>query len=78
MTTKLDKPLKREVDIKGVLFTVTLAPEGLKIVEKGKRKGHELTWEQMTRGEVELRADLEDSITLTRGADQHSDQRPEV
>ena len=73
MTTRLDKPLKREVDIKGVLFTVTLAPEGLKIVEKGKRKGHELTWEQMIRGEVELRADLEDSITLTRGADQRPD-----
>jgi hypothetical protein len=73
MTTKLDKPLKREVAINGVLFTVTLAPEGLKIVEKGKRKGQELTWDQMLRGEVKLRADLEDSIALTHDADQRAD-----
>lgn len=65
MATKLDKPLKREVDINGVAFMVTLSPEGLKVVEKGKRKGTELSWEQIVRGDVTLTQDLKDSIELT-------------
>ena len=65
MTTKLDKPLKREVDVNGVLFTVTFSPEGIRIVEKGKRKGQELTWERLVRGDVTLGQDLADSIELT-------------
>jgi len=73
MTTKLDKPLKREMEINGVLYTVTLSPEGLKIVEKGKRKGQEFTWEELVRGEVSLRADLQDSIALMKEA-----SKPEI
>ena len=65
MTTKLDKPLKREVDVNGVPFTVTFSPTGIKIVEKGKRKGQELTWERLVRGDVTLGQDLADSIELT-------------
>jgi hypothetical protein len=68
MTTKLDKALKREVDVNGVLFTVTLSPAGLKMVEKGKRNGQELSWAQLVRGEVTLSQDLKDSIDLTREA----------
>ena len=62
MTTKLDKSIKRETEISGVVYTVTIAPEGIKIVEKGKRKGQELSWEQLLRGEVTLSQDLRDSI----------------
>lgn len=65
MTTRLEGPLKREVDVNGVAFTVTLSPDGLKLVEKGKRKGTELTWEQLVRGDVTLTQDLKDSIDLT-------------
>lgn len=65
MATKLDKPLKREVDINGVAFMVTLSPDGLKVVEKGKRRGTELSWEQVIRGDVTLTQDLKDSIELT-------------
>jgi hypothetical protein len=65
MATKLEKALKREVDINGVAFMVTLAPDGMKIVEKGKRKGTELTWEQLIRGDVTMTQDLKDSIELT-------------
>ena len=62
MTTKLDKALKRELEIGGVAYTLTFAPEGIKIVEKGKRNGQELTWEQLVRGDVTLSQDLADSI----------------
>jgi hypothetical protein len=35
MATKLDKTLKRELDLDGRLYTVTISPEGVKVVEKG-------------------------------------------
>jgi hypothetical protein len=44
MTTKLEKALKRQIDIKGKPYIVTITPEGLKLTEKGKRKGQELVW----------------------------------
>jgi hypothetical protein len=58
--------LKREIDVNGVLFTVTFSPAGVKIVEKGKRNGQELSWEQLVRGEVTLSQDLKDSIDVAR------------
>ena len=48
--TKLDKPLRREVQIGDQLYTLTIAPEGLKLVEKGKRKGLELAWSALVGG----------------------------
>jgi len=42
--TKLDKPLRRELMIGDKAYTITIAPEGLKITEKGHRKGIELKW----------------------------------
>lgn len=65
MTTKLDKTLKREIEVNGVAFTVTLTAAGVKVVEKGKRKGQELSWERIIRGDVTLGQDLADSIELT-------------
>ena len=65
MTTKLDKPLKREVTVDGRAYTVTLAPEGLKVVEKGKRKGHELSWSAIISGDARLAEDLRISLDAT-------------
>lgn len=65
MATKLDKALKREVDINGVAHMVTLGPDGIKIVQKGRRNGTELTWEQMLRGDVTMTQDLKDSVDMT-------------
>ena len=66
MTTKLEKAIKREVTLNDVAFTVTMSPEGLRIVEKGKRKGHELSWDQLIRGDVSLTQDLKDSVDVVR------------
>lgn len=38
MTTRLDKALKREITVEGTPYTVTIDPEGIRIVPKGKRK----------------------------------------
>jgi hypothetical protein len=62
MTTKLEKELKREIDVDGKHYTVTISPEGLKIAEKGHRKGHELTWKQVLSSDQELTQNLNKSL----------------
>ena len=42
--TRLDKPLRREVLIEDDAYTLTIDPEGLKLVPKGKRNGVTLKW----------------------------------
>lgn len=44
MTTKLDKPLRRELEIGDKLYTLTIDGHGLKLTEKGHRKGIEHSW----------------------------------
>lgn len=65
MATKLDKTMKREVDIEGDAYTLTISPEGLKIVPKGKRKGHEIAWKEIVSGEAYLAAALHASLERT-------------
>jgi len=47
MATKLNKQLKREIDVDGKPYMVTLAPEGVKLTEKGKRLGREHSWKEL-------------------------------
>src|ERR687885_1644606 len=47
MVTKLDKTLKREIEIDGQPYTVAISPEGIKVTQKGFRKGSEITWKQI-------------------------------
>ena len=47
MTTKLDRPLKREILIEEKPYTLTIDAAGLKLVEKGRRNGHEVSWKQI-------------------------------
>ncbi len=47
MPTKLEKTVKREIEIDGQPFTVAISPDGLKITQKGFRKGQEVTWRQL-------------------------------
>ena len=65
MTTRLDKPLKREVEVDGTLYTVTMSPEGVKVVAKGRRKGHELSWRDIISGDARLAQDLQISLDAT-------------
>lgn len=62
MTTKLDKPLKREIDIDGKPYTLTLSANGLLITEKGHRKGIELTWKSLVSGDAGLATALQASM----------------
>jgi hypothetical protein len=62
MATKLDKLLKREIDIEGKPYMLTLSPEGLKLVPKGKRNGLELSWQALVSGDAALATALNASL----------------
>ena len=64
--TRLDKPLRRELQVGDQLYTLTVAPEGLKLVEKGKRKGIELAWTSLVSGDAALAAALQASVVPDR------------
>jgi len=60
---KLEKPVKHELVVNGEPYVLTVSSEGLTLVRKGRRKGHELAWRDLVSGEaalaVALRASLE-------------------
>lgn len=62
MTTPLDRPLKRELLLDGRPYTVIIAPDGIKVTEKGKRKGQTLSWRDIISGDAALRRDLSLSV----------------
>jgi hypothetical protein len=62
MATKLDKSLKREIEIEGKPYMLTISPAGLKLVPKGKRKGQEIAWSALVSGEAALAAALNASL----------------
>jgi hypothetical protein len=64
MATRLDKTIKRELELDGKLYTVSVSPEGVKVVPKGGRKGHEFSWRSLLSGEVELERDLTMSLDV--------------
>ena len=68
MATKLDKVLKREIEVDGQAYIASISPEGVKVTKKGFRKGNEITWRQIVGGEANLNADL--SASVDASADQ--------
>jgi hypothetical protein len=66
MATKLDKQLKREIDVDGKPYMLTLSPQGLKLTEKGKRKGQELAWKDLVNGQAALSTALNASLEEAR------------
>ncbi len=66
MPTKLDHPLKRELKVKGEAYVLTISPEGLKIVRKGRRKGQELSWKDLISGQAALAVALNASLEKAR------------
>ena len=66
MTTKLEKALKRELAIDGEPWMLTITPEGLKLTQKGKRKGQELSWKDLISGQAALAVALNASLDQVR------------
>jgi hypothetical protein len=67
MAVKLEKSIKRELELDGRAYTITIAPEGVKVVEKGKRKGREISWRAIVSGDAELAEQLKTSLDALGG-----------
>jgi hypothetical protein len=66
MATKLDKSIKRELEVNGKLYTITIAPDGVKVVEKGKRNGPHVSWSAIINGDTSLNENLKISVDASR------------
>lgn len=66
MTTKLQREFKRELELNGEKYTLTVTPEGFRLVLKGKRKGVELQWAAIVGGEAALATALNASTLGAR------------
>ena len=63
MTTRLEGPLKREIEVGGTAYTLTITPKGFKLVPKGHRKGQEISWEAILSGDAALASALNASLS---------------
>ena len=80
MAARLKAALKREFDIDGDAYMLTITPDGLKLTRKGRRKGHELAWRDFIGGEaalaVALNASMKESVPLRSGNAPAARKRP--
>ena len=53
MPLRLDRALKREIDVQGVAYTVTFSALGVRLVRKGFRKGVAVSWRRLLALAVE-------------------------
>jgi hypothetical protein len=67
MTAKLDKSIKRELEIDGKLYTIAISPDGIKVTEKGRRNGPEVSWRAIISGDATLNANLSASVDTSSG-----------
>ena len=73
MATKLRGVLKREIQIGQEPYVLSIEPDGLRLVPKGRRKGYELKWSSFVNGEAALAAAL--SASLTAGVERSRPKR---
>jgi hypothetical protein len=59
--TKLDKPLRREIAVGDQAYTLTIDPDGLKLVPKGHRNGVSVAWKDLVNGDAAIAAALQAS-----------------
>jgi len=60
--TRLDKPLKRELRLKGAPHVLTIDADGLRLTKKGRRKGIELAWKDLVSGDAAMAVALNASV----------------
>ena len=60
--TRLDKPLKRELQVKKDQFVLTIDPDGFKLTKKGRRKGVQIAWKDLISGEAAMAVALNASV----------------
>jgi hypothetical protein len=52
MATKLERTIRREINIDGEAFTIAVSPDGLRLTKKRFRSGVEMSWREIwTKGD---------------------------
>jgi hypothetical protein len=60
MATKLDKTIRREIEIDGEPFTIAISPAGFRLTKKRFRSGVALSWKSLwIRHAVDVTSDTE-------------------
>jgi hypothetical protein len=47
MATKLDKTIRREIEIDGESFTIAVSPDGIRLTKKRFRSGVAISWKSL-------------------------------
>jgi hypothetical protein len=61
--TPLDSPLRREILVDDTRYTLLLTGEGLRLTQKGHRKGIELSWRDLVSGDAAVATALRASLS---------------
>jgi hypothetical protein len=61
---KLKTPIKRELMIDKAAYVLTISPDGLKLVPKGKRNGMEMGWRDLVSGDAAMAVALRASFDI--------------
>lgn len=61
MATKLDKTIRREIEIDGETFTISVSPEGIRLTKKRFRSGVAVSWKSLWGRHVAEAPSLPDS-----------------
>ena len=62
MPTKLERELKREIQIGPKHYIIRIDPLRLKLTEKGRRNGPEISWRSIISGDASLNESLKASV----------------
>jgi hypothetical protein len=50
MTTKIERPIRREIEIDGEPYTVLITPQGVRLTRKRFRSGKAVSWKAILEG----------------------------
>jgi hypothetical protein len=62
MTTKLTKPIRREIEIDGEPYTLVVSPEGVRLLKKRFRSGRSISWRALLAGEAGTLAEDHETV----------------
>ena len=62
MITKLEKTLRRELEIRGRAYVLSIDGDGLRLTLKGNRNGQALRWEDFASGDAAFAVALNASL----------------
>jgi hypothetical protein len=60
--TKLEKTLKRELNVKKTAYVLTIDPDRFRLTRKGRRKGIEIAWKDLVSGDAAMAVALRASV----------------